>query len=439
MDDNDDDAETEEDKITRNDIKNMTYVAVRQGFIFQCLVNNCWFQTMKKFSFINHLEENHKETEWDGYCNKCSMEVSKKVLSREDEFWHMMERHVHKENSKPDSLPDVVEIPVDMIKNPVAKKTASGSMKKSPEKKPPSPSKPLKKLTLQLTQEIGSIISSQLLASFKPLQNDEKESSPPMQKLKKVSLIKIAPKEVPVSPLKKLEVKRCEDPPKKAAVSLIGKKVSLDKLTNLKKIAPPPTVTHAKLPPQTKPVEKPVEENEDKIHADPISNVVNLRPWLSRPAKKFLNRAVKLLAPNSLISTFKCMGPKCEFHTSNAVNFKTHLEEHISAAPGNIANYLICPYCDANFTTSFFNKTNITDLIKHVVEAHCYDNYQCKYCYYRSCANFNVLTHQRLHHRMQQHVIIKINNTKKRDYKAEIVGIKEKCKKNIRPLMCASK
>lgn len=493
-DDNDipmEEAETEEDKITRNDINNMTYVAVRQGFIFQCLAKNCWFQTMKKFSFINHLEEKHKEMKWDGFCNMCGFEVSngkKGSVPREaeDEFWHMMEAHVHKEKNRPENLPDVVEIPVEMIKNPISKKITPLKLtkKSSPVnnvEKNHSPLKPLKKLTLQLTQEIGSIISSQLLKDFAPLPQKEsssvqsetftsdkkendlsnhQEKSPPLQKLKKVSLLKPklveecvknvdTVKKVEVPQLRHHEILKQDSDPKKIS-PLIGKKVTLGKLTNLTKIITPPTksIVQTKLAEKIsettskqEPSGKKTNEDqiEDKTLYEPVSNVVNLRPWLSRPAKKFLNRAVKLLAPSSLIATFKCMGPKCEFYTSNPFIFRSHLESHISAAPGNIANYLICPYCDANFTVKSLPIASITDLISHIQEAHCYDNYQCKYCYYRSCANFNVLTHQRIHHRMQQHVIIKISHTRQRDYQAEVAIVSEKCKKNIRALMCASK
>jgi hypothetical protein len=75
-------------------------------------------------------------------------------------------------------------------------------------------------------------------------------------------------------------------------------------------------------------------------------------------------------------------------------------------------------------------------LIEHVVEAHGYDNYQCKYCFYRSCANFNVLTHQKIHHRSQPVQIIKLGKGKFRDYALEVNRVKETCKKFVKPLMC---
>jgi hypothetical protein len=126
-------------------------------------------------------------------------------------------------------------------------------------------------------------------------------------------------------------------------------------------------------------IHKPVPNNadildENKLQKDPFTN---LRPWLSKPIKKFINKAIKLLATPALISTFKCMGSKCDIYTNNREEFEKHLITHIRTTPGDVANYIVCSYCDFDFKDQNYS---IAYLIQHILEEHAFDKYQCKYC-----------------------------------------------------------
>lgn len=519
-------VETKQDKLNRKDIENMGYVAVRSGFIFQCLAEKCLFNTMKKFAFINHLEEHHVGVNWSGHCKSCSSEVITNDKSKEGEFWHMMEKHVHEEKTNPDELPDIIEIPKGIEKDAeiVSEDTNDSALTAVADEDTVMS----EDNSHAVNSKVVKVKSFAALDVSKPKIHMEKplESEAPKRITVKsfANLSKFSPQAVnsqtvnPVRPM--IQPKACDIPkknvesdkliarpkafevPKKdirGETSNAGKsqihdlRALMQKQTeeNLRKLqsaaksaqilpgvkdqplktsqAIPSTsqrpkeqqasVHNAQIKPsmpqqpleKSRPndqtpeapspklvkffIRKPVSGNSEIQVEDnkTPNNGKILRPWINKPAKKHLNQAVKLLETPALVATFKCMGLKCEFFTDSKEEFEKHLYVHLRTNPGDIASYIVCPYCDHEFT-----KYSIHDLTQHITDEHAYEKYQCKFCFYRSCSNFNVVEHQKIHHRMQQHNIIKLDNTKQRDYKAEEEKIKETCGKFIKPLLCAS-
>lgn len=473
-------VEKDANKLHRKDIENMGYVAVRSGFIFQCLAEKCFFNTTRKFAFINHLEESHFEVNWSGHCKSCSCLVIVEDKSKEGEFWHMMEKHVMEEKNNVDELPDILEIPK---KEETSKTVVSKEMNNSV---PTANERPYndsiaseenssKKIEVKEKEAPKiSVKSFANLSKFSPQETLQKEPIINIQATKPTRIIQPKVCEVPKKDEggteKLLARPKVVQIPNKdlgtAVRSQIDLKALMQKQTeeNRRKLqaaamnvlnipSVPQQIQTKKTPIQARPQEYPQEEASNKptkffIRKPTSSNsdiqvddnktpkdTISLRPWLTKPIKKFINQTIKLLQPPALISTFKCMGgQKCEFFTNDQEEFERHLNNHLSTNPGDIANYIMCPYCDFDFSSKY----SIADLITHILDEHGYDNYQCKYCFYRSCANFNVIEHQKIHHRMQQHSIIKLENTKQRDYDTEKENIVKACFKFVRPLVCAS-
>lgn len=477
--------------LKRKNIENMGYVAVRSGFIFQCLADQCLYNTIKKFAFIVHLEENHENVKWSGYCKLCSCDVDTKDKSKEGEFWHMMEKHVHDEKNNLEELPDIIEIPKDIAKptkplivsedtNDSAITASVGhvdsdddttltdeSVTETPQSAENSLDGP--KITVKSFANVSQFAPT-LTASTKTTKILVDGKTIPANRLirvaethKKLNDTNSAGK---IHDLKALMQKqtaenfrKLQNAAKSAQIipnvaikpgnSLLRTTVpKKDDLAPKKLILPP----QAKLQPVPKKPQNEFSETKiDKFYIQKptpgvvefqvidnkiMKDTINLRPWLSKPIKKFVNSKIKMLEKEALVATFKCMGKNCDYYTNSWTEFDKHLKNHLETIPGDIASYIICPYCDYCYTQGETNPT--TNLIKHIFTEHGFDKFQCKYCFYRSCANFNVVEHQKIHHRMQPHKFIQLIANKKREYHKELETIKQNCGKFIKPLVCAS-
>lgn len=520
----DGDFEIEEDKVIRNDIENMTYAVVRRGCILQCLISECYYQTMIKFDFINHLIQNHLTIKWSGRCRKCRLQVFKKPdLTKEDEFWHMMEKHIYKENQNSKDLPDIVELPETKNESSISKskaveksmliqkivirnrsKTVDARLFKKAESKP-------KEMSLSPPLPAVPKISVKSPNQLFPPPTKLSETPPPPEpsdsikysfttKLKVVNPTKVTLSSVKTSPpqndtsikLKSISFSNFQQQKKKvleesknirgkneavesqkqltATKPIIGKKISISGLKDLKFRIPKTNVAvddksdksmivaEPKPFPQSKKmlkeekIEVPITEMVKipnlkitesanlpkkkeiiKTSLDGLKSInkhgINACPWLPRIVKKWPS---PIIPQSVLVAKFKCMDQQCSFTTQNANNFKMHLDNHVEKSSVVSANYLSCSYCDTT-------EASPIDLIRHICDSHKYDNFQCKFCFYRSCANFNVLTHQKNFHRFVPPTIIKIDNSNKRNYDIEIEKIKKDIKKYVRALMCVSK
>lgn len=124
-----------------------------------------------------------------------------------------------------------------------------------------------------------------------------------------------------------------------------------------------------------------------------------LMPWEKEAKKLRCNEKYELAynamkQKDSLISLFKCMGLKCSFTTDDHTLFCKHLCYHKEINDF----YHCCSYCA-------FKHSNLKQLVHHIQNVHAKDNYQCSYCFYRSCESANVETHQTLHHTRKKIVI----------------------------------
>lgn len=163
----------------------------------------------------------------------------------------------------------------------------------------------------------------------------------------------------------------------------------------------------------------------------PLMTSEILRPWLGKGAvnKKSpdLSKAMQTLC--SLCSTYKCMSSTCSFFTTSAILFYRHLSIHLEFTDTDKENFLKCAYCE-------FSGMSIGHLMSHIDYEHVFDRYQCKYCFYRSCTDFNVLTHMNMFHQDEKRVIIECPEIKSRDLPSELMRVKSEREDNVPPIIC---
>lgn len=153
-----------------------------------------------------------------------------------------------------------------------------------------------------------------------------------------------------------------------------------------------------------------------------------LQPWLDIQFPKSIEG--NLLTTVALSATYKCMSSACIFYTNYGNLFRKHLAFHDRHALNDKKRcYLMCSYCE------FSGKTAI-ELHVHIDSAHCHDRFQCTYCFYRSCNDFNVITHQLIYHKGQHNVLIKCKLIKPMDRKAELEMVKKSRFHNVEPIIC---
>lgn len=159
-------------------------------------------------------------------------------------------------------------------------------------------------------------------------------------------------------------------------------------------------------------------------------NSTTLRPWLKtgNDSMKSKGLIATMRTKTCLSATYKCMSATCNFFSSDHGVFKTHLEFHQKFTPTDSLNFLSCPYCN-------FVGTSVNVFISHIEKEHAHDRYQCSYCFYRSCSDFSVQTHQSLCHKSKAILIIELGESSARDQSA--IDKAKKCRKeNVPPLVC---
>lgn len=158
---------------------------------------------------------------------------------------------------------------------------------------------------------------------------------------------------------------------------------------------------------------------------------INLRPWMKaeKLKKKSEDSASKMLSKEALCSMYKCMASTCSFFTTDKKLFRKHLTLHEQFTSSDKGNFLSCSYCNFVATTSKV-------LEEHLDKIHVYDRFQCNFCFYRSCANFNVLNHQLFHHEEEENIIYECPMLKQRDQHAELEEIKKIREENVPPIVC---
>lgn len=474
-------------------IANIAFTYCRSGAIFKCLLEGCRFQTLQKHSFVKHLEDRHKSVTWNGYCNVCVKTVLPTTTGHSiiNEFIHMMEEHLQKENVLKETLPEVPDNPehdsessadsptpdidaelmrgIDSILNELLpdEMLEDINIEKKPNALPVKapltqakaqynnfslpqtsttipmhlPLRPPASVPTLVSASASTlvpaptvVISKNLIGRVINLQNAKKFKLTP-------GAFKIQP-----SPLSQnIQLTSTQPIPSDRIMKYVIKKpIIIPELAMKPALKVTPTVQPAVIEASKQQFEPLGKESDiETITVNRIkepSLVKNeelyhtaLRPWLLKHTKKSLQAANEMLSSVALIATYKCLGMGCSFFTIDANIFRRHLNYHEKFTKVDKANFLSCAYCN------FVGLDQPDELLDHVTKEHRFDKYQCHYCFYRSCVDFNVLTHQNNFHKMKPRSILQIESREIRDYQVELEQVKKRRIEVVPPIVCVCK
>lgn len=173
--------------------------------------------------------------------------------------------------------------------------------------------------------------------------------------------------------------------------------------------------------------------------AKPTATKNVLKPWTKTHSIKSPEICALMLRHFSMFSLHKCMAPSCSFASSNDDLALAHRRSHDQAAAGTaavaagviscVATWLECAYCDLVAGSA-------EHLIQHTVDEHRASIFLCPHCFYRSCAAYNVLLHQKSVHGATATVLVAPGRPK--DLAAELLYISAKRAQHVPPLPCVA-
>lgn len=142
--------------------------------------------------------------------------------------------------------------------------------------------------------------------------------------------------------------------------------------------------------------------------------------------KKLKSGSDQVLATKKLLYAFyKCMYKECQYSTNDPKFADVHYKSH-----HQLIDNMECPYCDKQMKAQ--------DLVSHLKTLHESCIYQCCYCFYRSCAAFNVVLHQKYYHAMKHQCILTCEG-KQAQVTNEMEQIKQNRSRFVPPLLCTGK
>lgn len=457
-------------------IANIAFTHCRSGAIFKCLLKGCRFQTLQKHSFVKHLEVRHKSVTWNGYCNVCVKTVLPTTTGHSiiNEFIHMMEEHLQKENVLKETLPEVPDTPEHDSESSVDSPTPDFDDELMrgidsildeliPDEIPENVN--IKKTTKELPLKAPL---TQMKAQYNQFSMPQTSTTVPMQSKPPVSAPTVVisknligrvinlqnAKKFPYtpgafkirSPLLSQKTQLTLTQPissDRIMKYVIKKPISTPELAVKPALKVTPTVQPAVIEAskqQFEPLGKELDFERITVNRIKESSVEKnelyhtaLRPWLQKGTKKTLQAANAMLSALALTATYKCLGIGCSFFTIDVNIFRRHLLYHEKFTSVDKANFMACAYCN------FVCHSHPDELLDHITKEHRFDKYQCHYCFYRSCVDFNVLTHQNNFHKMKPRAIFQIESREIRDYQAELELVKKRRIEVVPPIVCVCK
>lgn len=484
-------------------ICNLAFTHCREGAIYKCLVQGCRFQVLLKHMFVRHLETRHMDVKWNGYCNLCLKTVvpTKEPISLMNELFHMVESHLALEKVVVKELPEytippehdtdpseksstsdidleLMNLGIDSILNNLLpdksdvdfgatddKKTAAKNIPQrqnaiiqptstiiSSQSSPSTSTTPQTKVISK--NIVGRVISLSKIPGFnngitlriptKPMalhpigvQNQIKIGKIESPEIKSVPIATVQNQKLSSSSSSSESIVKYVIKKPETAVGLSVKPM-IDGSSSEKPVARP---TQQVFQPLTAPIQFNASENiivtneaAAPLHTPhPMFYDEVLCQWLERRTRKNATSKNVLLTPIALAATFKCLGTDCCFYTNDSNVFHDHLAIHEKNSVDDKKNYRSCAYC------MFESDGQPNNLIAHVTKEHIHDKFQCSYCFYRSCADFNVLIHQNTFHQMKPRLIMHIEKELTRNCKEEMEVIMKKRTEFVPSIICVCK
>lgn len=455
--------------LVSKNICNISFTKCRSGAIYKCAVNGCRFHTLQDHSFVKHLDTRHRDVTWNGYCNLCLKTVLPTKIGHLlfNEFLHMMSCHMQVEqseeevvlavehNPEPPRQPSAPDVNLELMKGidailgellPSDSDAGAEKAKESPPMKEVKAPSSLPKAATTIPNNNKVVISKNIVGRIIPLSQIpgiKLTMSPSVLENMKKGQINFkkpvavkAPMEAPVeSPTGQKIVKYVIQKPKddNSQVAVVQKPAEIMQAPIIK---PPkqqlfaPLIAQSNISNVTVDKAPPTESNSDSIF---LRYHEALRPWLSKKTKKSLQAANQMMSPYALTANYKCLGASCCFYTSDVNLFLKHLMFHLKFTLTDKKNFMSCAYC------AYECGGSPEDLVGHIRKEHAYDNFQCNYCFYRSCVDFNVMTHQNNFHKMKPRTILQLEPKEVRNYSEELEIVRRKRGDFVPPIICVCK
>lgn len=450
---------------------NISYAMVASETLFKCLLNGCKFETDTKVFFAKHLESRHAKCSWNGYCNICNRTVwpcSNDGHSIIVEFIHMIETHLQNE-SPPQESPSIidssqtttetednVEIDADIMKNidsilneltgnsdnnseEVAQKPANTKQLTTSTSSSENTSHPNSTTKIISSNIVGRVIPiSQipgLKLAFNPSNKIITNSSANNLQNKTQHQNESAPTGASADTSVVNETKKPEEKIVKYVIQK-PKIVPVHQEKGKSLAAKPALKVNATIQAQARNFKSTPSTIKPLPEPNSIAGVEAIRPWLHGLSQnKLHSAATQMLSSYALTATFKCMASTCSFFTSDFQLFLKHLTYHEQWTPDDRKNFLACANCEHVCDP----QDKPDELVFHIVKSHQFDKYQCSYCFYRSCADFNVLNHLNSFHKMKPKMVLECELKEQRDYRLELQQVKLKRGDYVPPIICVCK
>lgn len=372
-----------DNKPSKKGMGSFSFVNSQNGMIFKCEL--CYFESIQKNHFIQHIKSRHRLISWSKFCRICNKTFEEAEASLVGEFKHFV-IHV------PETLEAVVIGDQHAMMLPVAEVKPMLKIRSLPGDKL---SKPIN--LFEISQP--KILRSEAIA--KPTQNV----------VGTLSTVKLTQE------------------------SAAPQSINLSQLVSANNLLEINTVLLKRPTPQSQ-EEGGSPKIKESFFTQPL--FVSLRPWISikevKGRNKSKNACDEMLADrNCLAALFKCMGSDCTFYTSDKPLFVRHLELHHEYQNQDNENYMSCAYC-------IFTSNSIQNLTNHITEVHGFDRFACCYCFYRAYSDFHIF-HQHLikHHAIYGKSVISCEAVLKRNTRMELMAIRRSIVKHIPKLECICK
>lgn len=394
--------------ISSNRISNFSFMDSRAGKLMKCEL--CSFESISEESFTQHIKCSHPLNVWSKFCQKCNKmtEVGDDLVS---EFHHMIMHMNSDENNGINFLDktsaSVAAMPLITVRSLPGDKLSKAS---------------------QAATNLKNSISARIM---KPPTSDVlcgkviaiANTSDQLTKLLKLSNVSLG---------KPVSAPKCYESPKTSQLLSSNQRRLSTSLSSLLHKAPKTSTVGALL--ETSPSVHRLDSSTGNS-CNPNKAFV-IRPWLkdSEDMKSAENCQEMIKNTICLAALYKCMGSTCSFFTSVKNVFEQHLNFHEKRQIADRLNYLMCSYCN-------FVSDSIGELTQHVITAHAYDKFQCRYCFYRAYSNFHVFYqhHRSFHKNEAMRSIIDCDTGYSRIPSKELDAIKLSIPKLVPQIKCVCK
>lgn len=360
--------------LTRIDNIGYTRSSADGSVSFCCLIDDCGFESVDLTNLLYHIDD-HAGIQWFGYCYSCNAQIETEQVQLMMEFRHMTMAHYQKK--------DEDDFNADKAANE---------------------EKPFIKCKLLPGDKLSKLKEEEIAAQAGQLQG--RTSATPSTSATRSRFIKITSVRGLTDNMKSLSATdsqpKIDARPSKEPAIPIAKETGFT-IANVVSLG-----------------------STSREYSD--TELVSLKEWVNKPTNKLQKNCKKMLRDICLYALYKCMDISCAFSTDNPDHMLIHLRNHENNMSNDAPSWLECAYCD-------ILADSCQTLVKHIQEEHQSSIFQCPYCFYRTCAAFNVVVHLKLYHSNEKKSVL-VCNGKPRLYQTEKTFIEKSRKENIRPLRC---